>query len=403
MKTKLIIMPMPVTPLSILGYLMYEKMGFIGPDTCIRLAKSHVSKVAPARISLGDNYVLNFTDTFLIKEELMKIAKEHNLSRLFNWINYGENFFSEWLYEVSQHESINLIINQCKKMLSKYLNGIADPWKEKVSLPFTTFVDFSQIKECKKEILSLMLPKYKEDSIHKRESDVIGEFEVKLDQTSILKLIGKKISLVIGGPPSSGKSTLAVSLEWEMNEILRSLAPNSIFKNLDLIVRAIDLDLGTQTLEAIHNGTANDRLALQKLKRIWTMDLARESLETFLQNKRSGTILIGDLPGLATDFSLIIASGADVAITITRDWDVLVEWKKLFREIKVPWVAKVRSRQLSESGFQSAVTTYNANELLSGRIVGLDRNKRSNDPFIKWLAIYLLFDVLPHMVDDHVI
>ena len=282
------------------------------------------------------------------------------------------------------------------------MNG-ADPWKEKVSLPSSTFIDFSEILESKEEILFLMLPKYKEDSIHKRESDVIGEFEVKLNQALILKLIGKKISLAIGGPPSSGKSTLAVSLEWEINEILRSLSSISTFKDLNLIAKAIDLDLGTQTLESIYNGTANDRLSLQKLKRIWTMDLAKESLETFLQNKQSGTILIGDLPGLPTDFSLIIASGADIAITITRDWDVLNQWKKLFREIKVPWVAKVRSRQTSESGFQSAVTTYNANELLSGRIVGLDRNKRSNDPFIRWLALYLLFDILPSMVDTHII
>ena len=65
------------------------------------------------------------------------------------------------------------------------------------------------------------------------------------------------------------------------------------------------------------------------------------------------------------------------------------------KELGVPVISKIRKRN-SDEGVSSIVTSWQQGERLSGRVTALNRTQKSWDLFIQWLALFLLFDILPN-------
>jgi len=240
------------------------------------------------------------------------------------------------------------------------------------------------------------LPVFKPREGVRTEDDITGSFKVVLEEGKILELQEKHITIVIGGPSGSGKSTLAASLVSEMRNVIRSLQTRQGFENLKLDVGLLDLDLATPAVTAIEGGWATDRERMERTKRPWTTELAKEAQKNLIRARAKYNITVGDLPGGKIDYitELLTASG-DVGIIITNDWEILTKnWVPLMMSAGVPVASKIKSRKTGD-GVSSLVTQMKEGEILMGRISSLSRQHKSWDLFIQWLALFLLFDMLP--------
>lgn len=232
----------------------------------------------------------------------------------------------------------------------------------------------------------------------KEARDVVGYNHVELDESQAWILQNHHLAFVIGGPPRSGKSTLAAALADELKNIIRSLKSRTGYEEFDLGVACGNLDAATPTVEAIADMRGQDRAALRKAKQPWTEDLAIETLVAFMEEKRRANITVGDLPGGNPDrITEVLCAAADGAMILTRDWTLQNAWARGFASYGVPVLSKARTR-LTEEGVDSLVTQYVPGNRISGRITGLDRTVRSWDPFVGTLAQVLLFDLFPSLV-----
>ena len=159
--------------------------------------------------------------------------------------------------------------------------------------------------------------------------------------------------------------------------------------------------MSSNTTDAIADAWANSEPErVERTKREWTPRLARRGVEKLLKSRARGNITISDLPGKVTDITRLLAAPADAAILLSRDWELLKqEWVPLMQKLGVPVISKIRSRQVGE-GLSSIVTLYQPGERLNGRVVALNRIQKSWDPFIQWLSVFLLFDILPSMFGE---
>jgi len=233
------------------------------------------------------------------------------------------------------------------------------------------------------------------------ENDLTTTFEVTLDEGRIYSLQDKHIGVVIGGPPQSGKSTLAVSLVTEMNNYIRSLKTRRGFADLDVSVGLCTLDAATPTSKAIAEGWARkDPEKLASMKQPWTQRLARQAQDRFLYAREKCNIVIGDLPGRVTPITELLVSSADASIIISKDWEVVKEeWLPLMHRAGVPLISKVRRRETGD-GYESLVTSWRPGERFSGRVASLNRAQVSSDLFLQWLVLFLLFDIFPPMFGE---
>jgi len=242
----------------------------------------------------------------------------------------------------------------------------------------------------------LDLPVFQKRNGVRTEDDVTGSFEVTLSEGRIYELQNKHIALVTGGPSRSGKSTLAVSLMGEMKKCIKSLNTRGNFSDLEVTVGLANLDLATPTTLAIEEGWATDHERVKSLKRPWTIELAEEAQKNLLSCRAKYNITIGDLPGgRIDDITELLAATADASIIISNDWETLKkDWCPLMKSVGIPIVSLIRSRSAGD-GVSSLVTQRIEGEILMGRISSLNRQQKSWDLFIQWLALFLLFDVLP--------
>ena len=119
----------------------------------------------------------------------------------------------------------------------------------------------------------------------------------------------------------------------------------------------------------------------------------------FVAAKQEVNIVIADLPGEVSDITETLTVPADGGIIITKDWDEMGVWDRVLIRCGVRKIAQARSR-MPEEGLESVVTLFKPGRLLSGRVTGLDRVVKSWDPFIFYLAVFLLFDLLPSLVSQ---
>lgn len=176
------------------------------------------------------------------------------------------------------------------------------------------------------------------------------------------------IRILIGGPPNSGKSTLAESLA----RALRAIGIDAY---------AEDMDLASPTLEFIRGEKGWEQRLREKKE--WTMDLAKEAASIFMKASEKHAVVIGDAPGKITAESKEIAKNATHAIILCREDCVseIKNWQELFAQFGVQTICIATSKMYGTGDVQ-------ANEIIEATITGLDR-KPKTDFVIESLAMLI--------------
>ncbi len=161
------------------------------------------------------------------------------------------------------------------------------------------------------------------------------------------------VRIIIGGPPNSGKSTLAESLAIA----LRSLGVDAY---------AEDLDLASPTLEFIKGKKGWEQR--QGTKKEWTPELAEKAALLFEHASRKHFVAIGDAPGKITSESKTIAKKANYAIVLCRHdcKEKIKNRQRFFRGLQIPVICVAVSK-LTGKG---KVTNKNG---IRATLIGLNR------------------------------
>lgn len=177
------------------------------------------------------------------------------------------------------------------------------------------------------------------------------------------------IRLLIGGPPNSGKSTLAESLARALQD-----------QRVD--AEAVDLDPWSPTLALIRGEITEEQRRAMKKKEI-TMEEAEKAAKRFEQISRKHGIALGDAPGEISDQLRIIARKATHAIILCREdsRDAIDKWKIFFTEMGIRIIAVLVSKERGGEEIRS-------NTLIEGTVSNLDRKPRIS-PGIGVLATLL--------------
>lgn len=168
-----------------------------------------------------------------------------------------------------------------------------------------------------------------------------------------------EIRIIIGGPPNSGKSTLAESLAMA----LRSLSVDAYAEDLDLAAMTLDYIRGIKPWEQRPHE-----------KKEWTRELAKQAAEKFKEASKKHHVVIGDAPGKITDESRIIAQQASHGMILCRDdcTDEIKQWKTFFESLGINIIAIAISK-MCDTG------SVSVNEIIEAIIIGLDRKPKIDE------------------------
>jgi hypothetical protein len=403
------VLPFPLTAAALFGYGILRFLGYINECTHTRFTR--VSNSSTGLFGCSGRIInLNCTQLYLKMLEVTQTDK--HTKRILTFAVFGDCNESRtkvlYLQLVSALQSLSTT-NEARQALEKVFFFINERkiqgWRSVKEIEsFVTTMESIKVRSSfaivyPPDKVFLSLPVFKKDRQTSSDDNVTGSFAVELPEGRIFELCDKHIALAIGGPSGSGKSTIAVSLVEEMRDRIRSLKSRSGFSNLQLSVGLADLDLGTPTTRAIAEGWATDRAKVESLKQPWTMELAERAQTVLLSQRAEFNILICDLPGRVTETTELLAGTADAGILIATDWTEITEvWNPFVSCIGLPVISRIKRREAME-GFSSLVTKWLPGEHLSGRITALNRSQKSWDLFIHWLALFLLFDILPRQFE----
>jgi len=175
--------------------------------------------------------------------------------------------------------------------------------------------------------------------------------------------------IIIGGPPNSGKSTLAENLA----RALRSLGVDAY---------AEDLDLASPTLEFIRGSKGWEQR--QGAKRKWTPELAEKAAALFEDASAKHAVVIGDAPGKITSESATIAKRALYAIILCREDRIneVSNWRRFFLSLDIQVVCVAISKITGDAAVEEN------DDLIEATLVGLDRKVKA-DPIVTTLALLI--------------
>ncbi len=403
-KTSVVILPYPLTPAALIGYGILRFLGQISENAHVRFTP--MTRNSPPALFNCEKRIcdLRIRPDLLASQVCTIVNQSPLLMRAMNFSVSGGKLgqhrkLTSALKQLSI-EASNFALSVTQQEIEFILANKIDIWKSDEFVANTIrSLQYSQAPTTTTSLIDEFnheLPVFKEKfGGMKTPSEIVDKFNVTLNRGRILSLPQKKISIAVGGPSGSGKSTFVASLVDEIEKVIQSLQGRFGFSSFHLKIASANLDLGTPTVESISAGLGCDRDFLTGLKQEWTMDLAETGLEKYRPLKVANNITICDFPGKMTDITRFLLSSMDACILLSRDWEVLnKEWAPEARKLGIPILSKVRSR-MAKDGLPSMVTTYAPGEMISGRVVELDRILKEEDPFISSLALFLLFDILP--------
>ncbi len=163
------------------------------------------------------------------------------------------------------------------------------------------------------------------------------------------------IKIVVGGPPHSGKSTFTARLE------------KTLLGKHQANVKRMGLDPWDHSLEVIA-GIISEKERKPKNKKITEKDLKKLASE-FEQLSKKHKAVIGDLPGLPTDLTRIVARAGTHGIIVCRDDNLpeIKKWKKLFSRNKVKLIAIVHTSMKGKE------KVWQDNDLIKAELVNLNK------------------------------
>ena len=170
------------------------------------------------------------------------------------------------------------------------------------------------------------------------------------------------VRVIIGGPPNSGKSTLAESLA----RALRSVGVDAYAEDLDLASPTLEFIRGTKSWEERPG-----------FKKEWTLELASKAALMFEEASASHAVVIGDAPGKITDESKVIVKKANYAIILCRD-DCLEEirnWQKCFDDMRIPVICIAVSKIIGLGNIENK-------DVIEATLVRLDRKPKADSVMV---------------------
>ncbi|MBM2820448.1 MAG: hypothetical protein HW405_208 [Candidatus Berkelbacteria bacterium] len=393
---KIALVPFPCTMLSCLGYLIYTLRGLIDEKTMV-FYHWGPNRVDADKIKYSGTIAL-FGKAF--EDNLSKFVKlDPNLTWLYNracnaGTPQGREAFRRlrqvlrqyWQYPQLCLDYMTDYLRRCMKLnpvkflpslsVGEAIWGFGSPWPGKGEQFFTLPVRLNQFDHL---------------------SPITDWRTANLPQEMIGYLRNQSLVVAIGGPPNSGKSTLAATLARASNNLIHTIQSQEGWDGFEMEAIFFDMDAGTPTVEAIAHPGKVDAEALRKIKRPWTDKLALERVNLLKEARRANRIIFADLPGRITEITEILLTPADVSVVIANDWRRQPSWRRFCgRNGKEP-IAIVRSR-LRSSDYDSAITRYLEGESVSGRISLLTRLMKPENEFVRPFIVILLLDILPNLM-----
>ena len=409
-QVRVLLVPFPITPLVAYAYFIFRRFGSLPSDVKVRYLDA--ASTESVSYYLGKGRVLRLGRKELDKDLNVSVWERTGedkflLRRMLEYCRSGrERGLKSHLLRSSALFSPKDSLDSAFRFFSESLLRKRDLWKD----GWNTKRDGSifQIKKVPRirPVLGVALGTFPILKNNKPgEKVVVKTASFQLMEWRARLLEGESFICAVVGPKASGKSTFADSLNSRINQILESLkSRGGAWKKFSFCSRLENLDLGAPTdvaigFDVIGSELAKDREVTADLKRPWTTDLALEALEAASLAKESPGLVIADTPGKISGYTEIVASLADVAVIVTNNWrDEMPKWIELSNRLGLRLVVQVRSRQ-QEEGFSSLITGYAPRNFVTGRVVGLDRVDHSYDTCISQTAAFLIFDILPSVVE----
>lgn len=245
------------------------------------------------------------------------------------------------------------------------------------------------------------------------EADILEQAIFVFDRSKVMYLNRTRTFISIGGSPNSGKSTFVASLTARMGTLVSECVRDGILDEDEVNIGFCDLDLTSPTATYI---MSNRRRKIEGTKKQWDLRLFHKAYDKAQNIRHKNTITLLDLPGGTPDWlTWRLSTLSRYSILLDKNYgENLNPWRKFVQnppktqqdywdESGLVTTNLIHIHTVLESqGRSSGVREYHSLDLggrrnfLRGRIVGLRRERKTNDPMINLVAHVLLFDFFPN-------